>query len=285
MISEYRYLVKLVARAFYSENIYLQDIIEKDHSKNLMNETAGICIAILDKLVEEEWIEENNLSVNLRIDSELLRCVMQFFEKEHFIHRIYIREKLCFTVITKDRQIITENGKVYTFVSLDYPGFIDSIRMRFHVIRSNLCHQLNKLNLSMKNCHYQCVKKAEFFMDNKDCLIIQKTEFSSSYIKTPSCDLFLTKFNEVNQKITLNLLCDGSKNNYDDFGLRDTLSDIITRFDDQLKPITEQLIKLSKFKTLDKLSLENWFRKISKKRERNSIFSRLTNADHYSIVV
>jgi hypothetical protein len=249
MKSEYDILLKLVARAFYREGLDLCYVSEIPRSKMLKYETAGLIISTLDSLSRVDWIEENNLIANMRLNPRLQRVVIHFLEQEHFIMRVYVREKRPSTVIFDSSQILNRGGKVHSFVKIDYLSFVDSVQLRLHNTRSHLCCELARLRYTIKP------KSA---MTNK--LELKKSESEVDCLNHSNFD------NKTMLKPILydaNILVDQSTH-------LKQIKDMIRRFEHQLRPITNQLNRLNEFSAPNCGTFKSWFNKIAINNQRFS---------------
>ncbi|VVA36723.1 PREDICTED: general mRNAion factor IIE [Prunus dulcis] len=75
-------LVKLVGRAFYD------DITEGDNQhKTGRSDNRGIGVVVLDTLTRRQWVSEEDLAKDLKLNSKQLCPTLEFLEKENLVTR------------------------------------------------------------------------------------------------------------------------------------------------------------------------------------------------------
>jgi hypothetical protein len=201
----------------------------------------------------EEWIEEDNLAANTRLDYGLLKCIMRFLEQEHFITRVHVREKDPCTVVTHGGQISMRGGKVHTFATIDYLSFVDSIRLRIHLIRSYLCNELETIDHELR---YICSQSFESKKSNPEYIF-------EPAVSIRGTDIYYNNKSETDYEIDSSMISENYKRPSELSTRKIQICDLIVRFNEQLEPITDQLSKLNTHKTPNCGTFENWIQKIS----------------------
>ncbi|KAF6170672.1 hypothetical protein GIB67_015624 [Kingdonia uniflora] len=74
-------LVKLVARACYNHK-YMKD--EKELKKTGRSDNRGLAVVVLDALTRRQWVREEDLAKDLKLQAKQLRHSLLFFEKEKY---------------------------------------------------------------------------------------------------------------------------------------------------------------------------------------------------------
>lgn len=88
-IEPFRRLVKLVARAFYDEEIPAKG---PNRSKSDKSDNKGIAVVVLDALTRRQWVKEEDLAKKLRLHPKQLRRTLRVLEEEMLIIREHRKE-------------------------------------------------------------------------------------------------------------------------------------------------------------------------------------------------
>jgi len=157
MYTNYKTLVRMVARVFYSDNIRLL-YKEKNRFKILKYDTAGLMILVLDILTEEDWIDEEELAIKTKLNCQLLRIIIRFLYQEHCIRREFLKNNKNKCNFISGMKYDWKIKKTRVFVSINYQSFTKMVRLRLNLIRSKLYSELNNINLLLT---YKCLRCSE----------------------------------------------------------------------------------------------------------------------------
>ncbi|CAA0395942.1 unnamed protein product [Arabidopsis thaliana] len=119
-------MVKLVAKTFY-DNYTPKNNNQKKSAKN---GSGGIAVLVLDALTRRQWVREEDLAKELKLNTKQLRTILRYFEEQQFIMRVHRKEKSSAT--TNGRGEDKVKVHMYSYCCLDYSQIYDVIRYKLH---------------------------------------------------------------------------------------------------------------------------------------------------------
>ncbi|CAD5328551.1 unnamed protein product [Arabidopsis thaliana] len=119
-------MVKLVAKTFY-DNYTPKNNNQKKSAKN---GSGGIAVLVLDALTRRQWVREEDLAKELKLNTKQLRTILRYFEEQQFIMRVHRKEKSSAT--TNGRGEDKVKVHMYSYCGLDYSQIYDVIRYKLH---------------------------------------------------------------------------------------------------------------------------------------------------------
>ncbi|GBG71195.1 hypothetical protein CBR_g8498 [Chara braunii] len=161
-VEPYRRLVKLIARAFYDDEIPPRPA---NRPKSDKSDNKGIAVVILDALTRREWVKEEDLARQLCIHPKQLRRTLRVLEEEMMVIREHRRESVKSTKVLQaamaatsapspqEGDLPTAQGRMHThsYCCLDYAqesaGIYDVIRYRLHRAKRKIKDELEDRNV------------------------------------------------------------------------------------------------------------------------------------------
>ncbi|CAI5470680.1 unnamed protein product [Closterium sp. Yama58-4] len=255
-VEPFRRLVKLVARAFYDDDVTDEKDKDKDKEKEKEKEkekdkggsrkaericggeTKGLTIVVLDALTRRQWMREEELARQLHLHPKQLRRTLKMLEEEMMIVREHRKEN---TRAAKKQKQEGDEGKEgegegeaskwegkpgqkpkqhsHSYCCLHYPQIYDVVRYRIHRAKKAIKDELD----SRKEVMY-------LLCPNPHC----KARYST---------------------LDTDRLIDPKK--------KEALQDMLARFERQLKPLMEQIVKVKDLTPPYFGSLSEWEAKAS----------------------
>ncbi|PIN08346.1 Transcription initiation factor IIE, alpha subunit [Handroanthus impetiginosus] len=255
-IEPFNRLVKLAARAFYD------DITTKGENqpKAGRSDNRGIAVVILDALTRRQWVREEDLAKDLKLHTKQLRRTLRFFEEEKLVTRDHRKEtskgaKIYNAAVaaTVDGQKTGREGdekqKMHTqsYCCLDYAQIYDVVRYRLHRMKKKLKDELESKNTVQEYICPNCNKRYTAL----DALRLISP--NDEYFHCESCNGILVAESD---KLAAQELGDG-----DDNASRrrhDKLKDMLTKMEEQLKPLMDQLARVKDLPVPEFGSLQAW---------------------------
>ncbi|KAK4420514.1 Transcription initiation factor IIE subunit alpha [Sesamum alatum] len=255
-IEPFNRLVKLAARAFYD------DITTKgeNQQKAGRSDNRGIAVVILDALTRRQWIREEDLAKDLKLHTKQLRRTLRFFEEEKLVTRDHRKESSkgakiynAAVAATVDGQKTGREGdeklKMHTqsYCCLDYSQIYDVVRYRLHRMRKKLKDELESKNTVQEYICPNCNKRYTAL----DALRLISPQ--DEYFHCESCNGVLVAESD---KLAAQELGDG-----EDHASRrrhDKLKDMLTKMEEQLKPLIDQLGRVKDLPAPDFGNLQAW---------------------------
>ncbi|KAL8541789.1 hypothetical protein ACS0TY_002879 [Phlomoides rotata] len=252
----FKRLVKLAARAFYD------DISTKGEnlSKPGRSDNRGIAVVILDALTRRQWIREEDLAKDLKIHTKQLRRTLRFFEEEKLVTRDHRKEtskgaKMHNAAVATrgDAQKFGREGdektKMHTqsYCCLDYSQIYDVVRYRIHRMKKKLKDELDSKNTVQEYICPSC---------NKRYTALDALRLISPYDEYFHCESCNAVLVAESDNIAAQELGDG-----DDNASRcrhDKLKNMLTKMEEQLKPLLDQLGRVKDLPPPDYGSLQAW---------------------------
>ncbi|XP_057505584.1 uncharacterized protein LOC130788895 [Actinidia eriantha] len=248
-VEPFNRLVKLAARAFYDDK----------SAKTERSDDKGFAVVVLDALTRRQWVREENLAKDLKLNLKKLRKTLHFFEEEKLITRCYRKEstegaKLYSAAVAaaaghQTRRDGDDKIKLHTqsYCCLDYAQIYDVVRYKLHHMKKKLKDELENKNSVQEYICPNCRKRYDAF-DAPRLLSIADDSFHCE-----SCN------GEVvvdSQKLANQESGDGDDNATRQH--RDKLKDLLQKLDVQLKPLTDQLSILKDLPAPEFGSLQAW---------------------------
>mmetsp|Transcript_17360 Transcript_17360/g.44111 ORF Transcript_17360/g.44111 Transcript_17360/m.44111 type:complete len:462 (-) Transcript_17360:188-1573(-) len=152
-IAGFKQLVRLAARCFYSGQVPPPDTTR---NKRKGMDTRGLAVVALDALTRREWVEEDELAADLKINPHVLRKTLRVLEDEQFLRREHRK--------FKDKQKAEEAAaageerkplyaKTQSLCCIDYPRVVEILQLRIHLMRKKLKDELEEADPIMT---YRC---------------------------------------------------------------------------------------------------------------------------------
>lgn len=252
-IEPFNRLVKLAARAFYD------DITTKgeNQTKAGRSDNRGIAVVILDALTRRQWVREEDLAKDLKLHTKQLRRTLRFFEEEKLITRDHRKESSkgakiynAAVAATADGQVTGREGdeklKMHTqsYCCLDYSQIYDVVRYRIHRMRKKLKDELESRNTVQEYACPNCNKRYTAL----DALRL--ISLTDEYFHCERCDGILVA---ESAKIGNQELGDG-----DDRNRHNKVKDLLTKMEEQLKPLMDQLVRVKDLPAPEFGNLQAW---------------------------
>ncbi|KAL0405610.1 UNVERIFIED_CONTAM: Transcription initiation factor IIE subunit alpha [Sesamum latifolium] len=255
-IEPFNRLVKLAARAFYD------DITTKGENqpKAGRSDNRGIAVVILDALTRRQWIREEDLAKDLKLHTKQLRRTLRFFEEEKLVTRDHRKESSKGAKIYNAAVAATVDGqkngregdeklKMHTqsYCCLDYSQIYDVVRYRLHRMRKKLKDELESKNTVQEYICPNCNKRYTAL----DALRLISPQ--DEYFHCESCNGVLVAESD---KLAAQELGDGEDNA--SRRRHDKLKDMLTKMEEQLKPLIDQLGRVKDLPAPDFGNLQAW---------------------------
>ncbi|RHN42063.1 putative transcription initiation factor IIE subunit alpha, TFIIEalpha/SarR/Rpc3 HTH [Medicago truncatula] len=169
MIEPYNKLVKLAARAFYDDPTSKGD----DQPKTGRSDNRGIDVVILDALTRKQWVREEDLAKDLKLNTKELRRRLQSFAEEKIITRDQRKETakgakiysaaVAATADATKGKMGEEKVKLHThsYCCLDYAQIYDVVRYRLHHMKHKLKDELENKNTVQEYICTNCGKRSQ----------------------------------------------------------------------------------------------------------------------------
>eukprot|EP00798_Chlamydomonas_sp_ICE-L_P007606 gene7606-760_t len=170
--SGFKHLARLAVRAFYSGKApppSYQDGEESGRSKLGKVDTTGLAVVVVDYLTTREWEPEQAIVDNIKVHHKLIRRVLKYLEREHFLmseHRRETRRSQKKDVVRaligasaaaeREAQVSTlskeeeedlaaamQRGHTISYYAVDYPRLFDGLRLKLHIMRKVLKDELD----------------------------------------------------------------------------------------------------------------------------------------------
>lgn len=255
-IEPFNRLVKLAARAFYD------DITTKGENqpKTGRGDNRGIAVVVLDALTRRQWVREEDLAKDLKLHTKQLRRTLRFFEEEKLVARDHRKETAkgakmhnAAVAATGDGQQTGREGEeklklhTHSYCCLDYAQLYDVVRYRLHRMKKKLKDELESKNTIQEYICPNCNRRYTAL----DALRLISPH--DEYFHCESCNGVLVAESD---KLAAQELGDG-----DDNARRrrhEKLKDMLTKMEDQLKPLIDQLARVKDLPVPEFGSLQAW---------------------------
>ncbi|KAG8386963.1 hypothetical protein BUALT_Bualt03G0203300 [Buddleja alternifolia] len=255
-IEPFNRLVKLAARAFYD------DITTKGENqpKTGRSDNRGIAVVVLDALTRRQWVREEDLAKDLKLHTKQLRRTLRFFEEEKLVTRDHRKETAKGAKIYNAAVAATADGQpngregdeklkmhTHSYCCLDYSQIYDVVRYRLQRMRKKLKDELESKNTVQEYICPNCSKRYTAL----DALRLITTY--DEYFHCESCNGVLVAESD---KFAAQELGDG-----DDNARRrrhEKLKDMLTKMEEQLKPLIDQLGRVKDLPAPEFGSLQAW---------------------------
>ncbi|KAK4397947.1 Transcription initiation factor IIE subunit alpha [Sesamum angolense] len=249
-------LVKLAARAFYD------DITTKGENqpKTGRSDNRGIAVVVLDALTRRQWVREEDLAKDLKLHTKQLRRTLRFFEEEKLVTRDHRKETAKGAKIYNAAVAATADGQqtgregdeklkmhTHSYCCLDYAQIYDVVRYRLHRMKKKLKDELESKNTVQE---YICPNCSKRYTALDALRLISPYD---EYFHCESCNGVLVAESD---KLAAQELGDG-----DDNARRrrhENLKDMLTKMEEQLKPLIDQLARVKDLPVPEFGSLQAW---------------------------
>lgn len=255
----FRRLVKLVARAFYDDDVNAK---AANKAKPEKFDNRGIAVVVLDALTRRQWVKEDDLAKDLRLHPKQLRRTLRTLEEESLIVREHRREtikgaKAYNAAIAATNDGLTnqregeEKQKLHThsYCCLDYAQVYDIVRYRIHRAKKKIKDELEDRNTVQ---HYLC--------PNSSCArrysALDAMQLVSPLDENFHCENCNAELVAESDKLAAEELGDGEDNARR--RRREKLKDLYDRLERQLKPLMDQLMKVKDLTPPDYGALLIW---------------------------
>lgn len=258
-IEPFRRLVKLVARAFYDDDVNAKGANKQKTEKS---DNRGIAVVVLDALTRRQWVKEDDLAKDLRLHPKQLRRTLRILEEEALIVREHRRETTkgvkaynAAIAATNDGSTNQREGeekqKVHThsYCCLDYAQVYDIVRYRIHRAKKKIKDELEDRNTVQ---HYLC--------PNSSCgyrySALDAIRLLSPLDENFHCEHCNAELVAESDKLAAEELGDNEDNARR--RRREKLKDLYERLERQLRPLMEHLAKVKDLTPPDYGSLVAW---------------------------
>lgn len=257
----FRRLVKLVARAFYDDDMNAKGGAA-NKSKTEKFDNRGIAVVVLDALTRRQWVKEDDLAKNLRLHPKQLRRTLRTLEEEALIVREHRRETAkgvkaynAAIAATNDGSSNQREGEekqklhTHSYCCLDYAQVYDIVRYRIHRAKKKIKDELEDRNTVQ---HYLC--------PNSNCArrysALDAMRLVSPLDENFHCENCNGELVAESDKLAAEELGDGEDNARR--RRREKLKDLYERLERQLKPLMDQLTKVKDLTPPDYGNLLAW---------------------------
>ncbi|KAL3680532.1 hypothetical protein R1sor_023488 [Riccia sorocarpa] len=262
-VEPFRKLVKLVARAFYDEEIPPKGA---NRSKSDKSDNRGIAVVILDALTRRQWVKEEDLARDLRLHPKQLRRTLRVLEEELLILREHRREtvkgaKVYNAAVAAVSEQPTEREgeekpKVHThsYCCLDYAQVYDIVRYRIHRSKKKIKDELEDRNTVQEYiCPSATCGRRYSALDALGLINVFDGNFH--------CELCDAELVAESDKLAAAELGDGDGEDNARRRRREKLKELYDKLEKQLRPLMEQLARVKDLTPPDFGSLEAWEKK------------------------
>ncbi|ESQ55308.1 hypothetical protein EUTSA_v10025149mg [Eutrema salsugineum] len=154
-------LVRLVARVSYDQYTTRRD----DQPISARTDDRGIAVVVLDSLTRRQWVREEDLAKDLRINAKLLRKILRHFEEQKLVKRHHRKEKNA--KIYSGAVAATTDGRAedkvklqtYSYCCLDYQQIYDIVRCKLCRIKKKLKDEQEDKNTVQEYGCPKCQRK------------------------------------------------------------------------------------------------------------------------------
>ncbi|KAL3848926.1 hypothetical protein ACJIZ3_010808 [Penstemon smallii] len=255
-IEPFNRLVKLAARAFYD------DLPTKgeNQTKTGRSDNRGLAVVILDALTRRQWVREEDLAKDLKLHTKQLRRTLRFFEEEKLITRDHRKETAKGAKIYNAAVAATADGQqngrdgddklklhTHSYCCLDYSQIYDVVRYRLHRMKKKLKDELDSKNTVQEYICPGC---------NKRYTALDALRLISPYDEYFHCESCNGVLVAESDKLAAQELGDG-----DDNARRrrqEKLKDMLTKMEEQLKPLMDQLGRVKDLPVPEFGNLQAW---------------------------
>lgn len=157
-IAGFKQLVRLAARCFYYGQVPPPDTTK---SKRKGMDIRGLAVVALDALTRREWVEEDQLALDLKVSPHVLRKTLRALEGEQFLRR----EHRKFKDVQKEKEAAEAGeekrpllAKTQSLCCIDYPRVVEILQLRIHMMRKKLKDDLEESDPVMTYKCAQCQK-------------------------------------------------------------------------------------------------------------------------------
>ncbi|KAH7298952.1 hypothetical protein KP509_25G066600 [Ceratopteris richardii] len=255
----FRRLVKLVARAFYDDDMSVK---AANKPKTDKSDSRGIAVVVLDALTRRQWVKEDELANDLRLHPKQLRRTLRTLEEEALIVREHRRETAkgvkaynAAIAATNDGSTSQREGEekqklhTHSYCCLDYAQVYDIVRYRIHRAKKKLKDELEDRNTIQ---HYLC--------PNNNCArrysALDAVRLISPLDENFHCENCNGELVAESDKLAAEELGDGEDNARR--RRREKLKELYERLERQLKPLMDQLTKVKDLTPPDYGNLLAW---------------------------
>ncbi|KAL9287539.1 putative transcription initiation factor IIE subunit alpha, TFIIEalpha/SarR/Rpc3 HTH [Arabidopsis thaliana] len=231
-------MVKLVAKTFY-DNYTPKNNNQKKSAKN---GSGGIAVLVLDALTRRQWVREEDLAKELKLNTKQLRTILRYFEEQQFIMRVHRKEKSSAT--TNGRGEDKVKVHMYSYCCLDYSQIYDVIRYKLHRMKKEFKDVLeDKDNVQEYGCP-NCKRKIFFHCENCNGELVM----------------------ECNKLTSEEVVVDGSDNPR---SRRDHLKDLLQNMEVRLKPLMDHINRIKDLPVPSFESFPAWETRVAKAAREN----------------
>ncbi|KAJ7518182.1 hypothetical protein O6H91_21G058600 [Diphasiastrum complanatum] len=260
----FRRLVKLVARAFYDEEIPAKG---PNRSKSDKSDNRGIAIVILDALTRRQWVKEEDLARDLKLHPKQLRRTLRVLEEEQLVvredHRETVKAAKAYNAAiaaTSDgkpgEQEKEEKQKVHThsYCCLDYAQVYDVVRYRIHRAKKKIKDELEDRNTVQ-----------EYVCPNPSCgsrySALDALQLVNPFDQNFHCERCDSELVAESDKLAAVELADGDGDDNARRRQREKLRELLEKMEIQLKPLMEQLARVKDLTPPDYGTFTQWEKK------------------------
>merc|ERR1711933_88719 len=188
--------------------------------------------------------------------------------------QIRIKEKN----INKIKGLTKRKGKLTSYISIDYPSFVDSIKMRLYFIKSRLNFESEHIIQILEYTCFRCLSSfnshARKQIIQSEFEIMEHVESQTGCILCPICRKELQNNEYSSQYPDHNLLLAVKKKEH-----KKQHKDLINRYHTQLKLIIDQLNKLDESLIHGHVTFINWTHKKRNEKEKSNALTAKINSE------
>ncbi|CAM6034878.1 unnamed protein product [Sphagnum compactum] len=260
-IEPFRRLVRIVARAFYDEEIPAKG---PNRSKSDKSDNRGIAVVILDALTRRQWVKEDDLAKVLRLHPKQLRRTLRVLEEEMLVIREHRRETVkgaklynaAIAAVSEDHpggREGEEKLKVHThsYCCIDYAQVYDIVRYRIHRAKKKIKDQLEDRNTIQ-----------EYICPNSGCgrrySALDALRLVNPFDENFHCENCNAELVAESDKLAAVELGDGDGEDNARRRRHEKLKELLEKMDKQLQPLTVQLSRVKDLTPPDFGTLAQW---------------------------
>eukprot|EP00244_Chara_vulgaris_P014469 TRINITY_DN9071_c0_g1_i2.p1 TRINITY_DN9071_c0_g1~~TRINITY_DN9071_c0_g1_i2.p1 ORF type:complete len:559 (+),score=161.15 TRINITY_DN9071_c0_g1_i2:41-1717(+) len=263
-VEPFRRLVKLIARAFYDDEIPPRPA---NRPKSDKSDNKGIAVVILDALTRREWVKEEDLARQLCIHPKQLRRTLRVLEEEMIVIREHRRESVKSTKVLQaamgatsapspqEGDLPTGQGRLHThsYCCLDYAQIYDVIRYRLHRAKRKIKDELEDRNVLQEYvCPNPSCRRRYSALD-----ALRLISLTDELFHCEGCNADLVAESD---KLAAAAAGEGGEDNADNARRkrRELLKEMLHKLEKQLKPLTDQVEKIKDLTPPDFGPLAEW---------------------------
>ncbi|XP_061999486.1 transcription initiation factor IIE subunit alpha-like [Rosa rugosa] len=247
-IEPFNRLVKLAARALYDDDIatYSSKGANSQLKSGRSVENRGIGVVVLEALSRRQWVREEDLAKDLKLNSKQLRRTLQFFEEEKLVTRDHRKERHAKKEGEEKIKLHT-----YSYCCLDYAQMYDVVRYRLHRMKKRLKDALEDKNTVQQYLCHNCGNRYNAL----DALRLISME-DDEYFHCERCNGKLVVV-ETNNELASPQVGD-EESNISRRQRREKSKVMLRNMEEQLKPLMEQINRVKDLPVPQFGTLRDW---------------------------